>query len=129
MLCGTEGSSMRIERQLLQGIAPYAVLALLNRKEMHGYELIEALAPHKDAVLPDGEGFLYPLLFHLQTKKWITYERRTASEDGPERNYYKLTEEGREALEILRRRWEGMSSVTEDVTGRNTPVNDTEGSM
>ena len=42
---------MRIERELMRGAGPVAVLKLLERREMYGYELVEALARRSDGVL------------------------------------------------------------------------------
>ena len=36
---------MTLEREWMRGAAPLAVLTLLDRKEMYGYELVAALAP------------------------------------------------------------------------------------
>ena len=39
---------MKIERELIRGAGPVAVLQLLKRKEMYGYELAEALTRRRD---------------------------------------------------------------------------------
>ena len=46
---------MRIERELLKGVLPIAVLRLLNRRTMYGYELITELTPREiDELVADG---------------------------------------------------------------------------
>ena len=42
---------MRIEIELMRGAGPVAVLKLLERTEMYGYELIEALARRSGGLL------------------------------------------------------------------------------
>ena len=52
---------MRIERELMRGAGPLAVMALLeSRGEMYGYELVEALSSHSRGVLDLGQATLYP---------------------------------------------------------------------
>ena len=42
---------MRVERELMRGAGPLAVLKLMGRGEMYGYQLVEALAKQSDGVL------------------------------------------------------------------------------
>ena len=53
---------MRVERELMRGAGPAAVLKLLGSGAMYGYELIEALAARPAGGLARGQSRLYPLL-------------------------------------------------------------------
>jgi PadR family transcriptional regulator PadR len=88
---------MRLESELMRGAGPVAVLKLLERKEMYGYELADTLAKGSDGVLDMGQSTLYPLLYNLEAKGLIESERRTA-DSGRERKYYRLTSKGRRRL-------------------------------
>ena len=88
---------MRLESELMRGAGPVAVLKLLERKEMYGYELADALAKGSDGVLDMGQSTLYPLLYNLEAKGLIESDRRTA-DNGRERKYYRLTSKGRGRL-------------------------------
>ncbi len=88
---------MRLESELMRGAGPVAVLKLLERKEMYGYELAEALASRSEGVLDMGQSTLYPLLYNLEAKALIESDRRTA-DNGRERKYYRLTPKGRRRL-------------------------------
>ena len=88
---------MRLESELMRGAGPVAVLKLLDRKEMYGYELAEALASRSDGVLDMGQSTLYPLLYNLEAKGLIESDRRTG-DNGRERKYYRLTSKGRKRL-------------------------------
>lgn len=88
---------MRLESELMRGAGPVAVLKLLERGEMYGYELTEALAKRTDGVLDLGQSTLYPLLYNLEAKGLIEADWRTA-ESGRERKYYRLTAKGRKRL-------------------------------
>lgn len=88
---------MRLESELMRGAGPVAVLKLLERKEMYGYELAEALATRSQGVLDMGQSTLYPLLYNLEAKELIESDRRVA-DSGRERKYYRLTSKGRTRL-------------------------------
>ena len=61
----------RIETELLRGAGPLAVLKLLERRQMYGYELVESLAQRTQGVLALGQSTLYPLLYNLEAKELI----------------------------------------------------------
>ena len=99
---------MRVERELMRGAGPVAVLKLLQRREMYGYELIEALARRSDGVLAMGQSTLYPLLYNLEAKGWIEGEYRTAA-SGRERKYYRLTKNGKRQLARQTEQWQAVA--------------------
>ncbi|MEP0845666.1 MAG: helix-turn-helix transcriptional regulator, partial [Phycisphaerae bacterium] len=77
---------MRVERELMRGAGPVAVLKLLERREMYGYELVDALSRKSDGVLAMGQSTLYPLLYNLEAKGLIeSFEK--PSPEGRERRY------------------------------------------
>ena len=95
---------MRIERELMRGAGPVAVLKLLENGEKYGYELVEALARGTDGVLAMGQSTLYPLLYSLESKGLV--ESRWAEADsGRKRRYYRLTDQGEEFLGQRRAEW------------------------
>ena len=84
---------MPIERELMRGAGPVAVLQLLEHGEMYGYQLVEAVSRKTDGVLAMGQSTLYPLLYNLEAKGLISGTWRT-SEAGRKRKYYALTTKG-----------------------------------
>jgi PadR family transcriptional regulator, regulatory protein PadR len=99
---------MRIERELMRGAGPVAVLKLLERGEMYGYELVEALARRTGGVLDMGQSTLYPLLYNLEAKGLLEAVWRTA-DSGRERKYYRLTGKGKKRLAHDTAQWEALS--------------------
>lgn len=99
---------MRIERELMRGAGPLAVLKLLERQDMYGYELVEALSERSDGVLAMGQSTLYPLLYNLEAKGWIEAYWQDG-DTGRERKYYRLTKEGREQLVAKTAEWKALS--------------------
>jgi PadR family transcriptional regulator PadR len=101
---------VRIERELMRGAGPVAVLKLLERGEMYGYELVEALARRSAGVLAMGQSTLYPLLYNLEAKGLIQGRWRQAA-SGRERKYYRLTGKGKTRLAQQSEQWQALSQA------------------
>src|SRR6185437_8204326 len=71
---------MRVERELMRGAGPAAVLKLLEPGAKYGYELIEALADRSAGVLAMGQSTLYPLLYNLEAQGLVRAEWRLADD-------------------------------------------------
>ncbi len=99
---------MRIERELLRGAGPLAVLKLLERGRMYGYELAQVLTRRSDGVLAMGQSTLYPLLYNLEAKGLIEGRWETA-DSGRKRKYYRLTGKGRKRLAADTERWRTLT--------------------
>ncbi len=87
----------RIERELMRGAGPLAVLKLLEKGEMYGYELVGSLATRTQGVLEMGQSTLYPMLYNLEAQGLVEGIWRE-SEQGRDRKYYKLTGKGKKRL-------------------------------
>jgi PadR family transcriptional regulator PadR len=101
---------MRIERELMRGAGPAAVLRLLQRSEMYGYELVEALSRTSNGVLAMGQSTLYPLLYNLEAKGLIKARWREA-DSGRQRKYYRLTGKGERRLAADARQWQSLAAA------------------
>lgn len=95
---------MRVERELLRGAGRVTVLRLLKQREMYGYELVEALSRRTDGVLAMGQSTLYPLLYSLEAKGFLTGRWRTAP-SGRRRKYYAVTAKGAAFLKAQQSQW------------------------
>lgn len=98
---------MQIERELLKGVLPLAVLKLLKRRPMYGYELVTEVSQRSDGVLRLGQSTLYPLLYNLEAQGLVESEWRTA-EGERDRKYYRLTDKGGQRLERDLTQWEAL---------------------
>ena len=101
---------MRIERELMRGAGPAAILQLLAERERYGYELAVDLDSRSEGVLAMGHSTLYPLLYNLEAKGLIVGKWRDA-DSGRERKYYALTPRGREQLLEHRKQWRAVSAA------------------
>jgi PadR family transcriptional regulator PadR len=97
---------MKIERELMRGAGPTAVMQLLSGGEKYGYELVEALSRHSNGVLAMGQSTLYPLLYNLEAKGLVTSR---VDETGPRpRRFYRLTQQGRRKLAADTKQWQAL---------------------
>jgi PadR family transcriptional regulator PadR len=97
---------MKLERELMRGAAPTAVMKLLSGGEKYGYQLVEALAQHSNGVLEMGQSTLYPLLYNLEAKGFVT--SRVDETGSRPRRFYRLTQSGRRKLADDTRQWRAL---------------------
>lgn len=106
---------MTVRSQLLKGILDGCILAIIEKEPVYGYELSKKL---QDAGLVDvSEGTIYPVLLRLQKKGLIKGEMK-ASESGPNRKYYFLTDDGVEELEQIAEEWEKITVPVQKLLNR-----------
>ena len=94
---------MRIERDMMRGAGPLAVLQLLGEGEKYGYELVKMLERNSGGFLEMGQSTLYPMLYNLKAKGLIA-SRLDISQARP-RRYYRLTDKGKSRLERDSKQW------------------------
>lgn len=94
---------MKKRTQLLKGIMEACILKIINDDIVYGYELSEKL--QKLGLDSVSEGTIYPILLRLQRNNFI-YSEKYESEYGPKRKYYFITEEGKEALNLMTDEWQ-----------------------
>ncbi|MEO1583560.1 MAG: helix-turn-helix transcriptional regulator [Planctomycetota bacterium] len=101
---------MKLERELMRGAGPTAVLKLLEHGEMYGYELVEALERRSGGVLAMGQSTLYPMLYNLEAKGLIASTRKIG-DTGRQRKYYRLTGDGRHKLSADTEQWNRLAGA------------------
>jgi PadR family transcriptional regulator PadR len=95
--------SERRGSQLLRGVLDMCLLALIAEESCYGYEMVRKLEDRGLELV--SEGSIYPLLSRLQRLRLIEAYSVT-SNDGPPRKYYRVTAEGRRALETWTEDWD-----------------------
>ena len=92
-------------RELKKGSTEMLVMALVEDRPRHGYEIAKLIGERSDGVLQFHVASLYPLLYRLEKRghikgQWVEKagQRR--------RRYYKLTAEGRRVLAAQRNTWQ-----------------------
>jgi transcriptional regulator len=99
-----------------KGSAEMILLALLEGRPRHGYELAKAIDAQSENRLQFHVASLYPMLYRLERKKLV--EGRWVEKAGERRRrYYKLTAAGRKALAEQRRSWRVFVRALDRLTG------------
>lgn len=102
------------KQDLLQGTLDMLVLKVLALEPMHGWGITLRLEQISGEVLHVQEGSLYPALYRLHARHWITKEWRT-TENNRRACYYRLTDAGRKQLEREAQKWERLSGAVAQV--------------
>lgn len=107
---------MTFSRELKKGSTELLVLALIEDRPRHGYDIGKRIESGSDGRLTFRIGSLYPILCRLEDRglisgRWIerSGERR--------RRYYRLTPEGRKALARERSLWSEFVVTVNRIAG------------
>ena len=101
---------MKLDRELMRGAGPLAVMTLLSSREMYGYELIQALESRSNGTLEMGQSTLYPMLYNLEAQKLVS-SRVVEGETGRSRKYYRLTKTGKRRFTPDAEQWSALSAA------------------
>jgi transcriptional regulator len=92
------------DREWKKGSAEMLILAVLEQRPRHGYEIAKQIDIRSEGALSFHAASLYPLLYKLEKRKWI--KGRWVEKAGQRRRrYYRMTNLGRQVLEEQRRNW------------------------
>lgn len=106
----TEPAPNEWTSQLRRGVLELCVLRLLRDDASYGYEIVTTLAAF--GPLAASENTVYPLLRRLKTEGYLeTFSVESPS--GPPRQYFRVTERGRERLASLEIEWTDMARAVE----------------
>ena len=98
---------MGLHNELKRGSAELLILALLEERQRHGYEIGQLIASRSHGAINFHVTSLYPTLYRLEDRGLI--EGRWVERAGQRRRrYYKLTADGRRTLAEQRSVWEGF---------------------
>lgn len=99
---------------LLQGTLDLLILKTLALGSLHGWGISKRLRQISDDVLSVGQGSLYPALYRLEEKGWITAEWGISAE-GKRAKFYTLTRAGKRQFAAERAQWRLYSGAVEQV--------------
>ena len=96
-----------LARELKRGSTELLILALLDERDRHGYEIARLIEERSSGTISFHAASLYPTLYRLEDKDLI--EGRWVERSGQRRRrYYRLTPAGRKALASQRSVWLGF---------------------
>ena len=93
---------------LMQGTLELLILKTLANDSMHGYGIAQRIHQTVDDLLKVEDGSLYPALYRMEERGWITSDWGV-SENNRRAKFYKLTRAGRKQLGAESANWERVS--------------------
>ena len=110
--------STLFDKEIKRGSTEMLMLALVEDRPRHGYEIAKLIEERSDGVLQFHVASLYPLLYRLEKRGLI---KGTWVEKAGERRrrFYKLTAAGRKVLEEQRQTWADFFTALDRVAKIN----------
>ena len=104
-----------LDRELKKGSAGLLILALLEARPRHGYDISKLIASRSGGQLTFHVASLYPLLYRLEERGWIA--GKWIEQAGQRRRrYYRLTANGRRVLAKQRTTWQAFVEAVRRIT-------------
>jgi len=100
--------SRQRDPELLQGTLDLLVLRTLDPGPRHGWSIARRIQEMSRDVLHVNQGSLYPALYRLEDRGWITPDWGI-SDEGRRAKFYRLTAAGRKQLLEETRQWRAFS--------------------
>lgn len=94
-----------MDSQFRRGILDACVLAVLERGESYGYQLVKDISEFIEIT----ESTLYPILKRLEQTQLL--EVFTQEHNGRLRKYYRITDKGREKITDLLNEWSEIVKI------------------
>lgn len=100
-------------RDSLKGHVDLLLLAALETEPAHGYALVERLRERSEGAFDLAEGTVYPSLYRLERRALVASGWEVVG--GRRRRVYRLTRNGRRALERERSEWHAFTRAMQAV--------------
>ena len=105
-----------LDREVKRGSAEMLILALVEDRPRHGYEIAKLIERRSDGVLQFHAASLYPLLYRLE-KRGLIRGRWVERAGERRRRFYKLTAAGQKVLDEQRQTWKEFFAALDRVAG------------
>ena len=99
---------------LLQGTLDMLILKAVSLGPLHGYGVLQRIQQISKDALQVPQGSLYPALYRLQHRGWITSDWGE-SENNRKARYYTLTGAGRKQLRLEAQQWSRLTDAIANV--------------
>ena len=107
-----------LDREVKRGSTEMLILALVEDRPRHGYEIAKLIEQRSGGVLQFHVASLYPLLYRLE-KRGLINGRWVEKAGQRRRRFYKLTAAGQKILAQQRRTWRDFFAALDRVAGIN----------
>lgn len=105
-----------LDRELKKGSAELLILATLEARPRHGYDIAKRIAEESHGAIKFNVASLYGLLYRLESRGWVR-GRWVESPTERRRRTYALTAEGRGVLASQRAGWKVFSAAVNRIAG------------
>ena len=105
-----------VEAAAKKGSAEVLILASLEDGQLHGYDIAREISRRSGGLLTFHVASLYPLLYKLEDRNWIS-GRWVEKAGQRRRRCYRLTAEGRKVLTSQRGRWSAFVQALTKAAG------------
>ncbi|MGH9764797.1 MAG: PadR family transcriptional regulator, partial [Blastocatellia bacterium] len=93
---------------LLQGTLDMLILKALSLGALHGYGVIQRIRQMSDQMLTVEQGSLYPALYRIEQRGWIS-SKWGVNETGRKARFYTLSRTGRKQLQAEEESWDRLA--------------------
>jgi PadR family transcriptional regulator, regulatory protein PadR len=107
-----------LDREVKRGSTEMLILALVEDRPRHGYEIAKLIDQRSEGVLRFHVASLYPLLYRLE-KRGLIQGRWVEKAGQRRRRFYKLTAAGQKILAEQRQTWKDFFDALDRVAGIN----------
>lgn len=97
--------------QLKKGLLEFCVLAVLNKYDSYGYQIIKEVSE----CIEISESTLYPILKRLEKDEYV--QEYTQEHNGRLRKYYHITNSGKEHIQEFLNGWEQILRIYKFIGG------------
>jgi PadR family transcriptional regulator, regulatory protein PadR len=111
----------KISKELIGASAVPIILAILDKKESYGYEIMLRVKELSDSQIEWKEGSLYPVLHKLE-KNGLIKSLWKMAENGRHRKYYAINKKGRKALQDEIEHWNLVQKMLEELWSDLSPL-------
>ena len=107
-------STQPFDREVKRGSAETLILALLEDRQRHGYEIARQIESRSGGAISFQVASLYPMLYRLE-KRGLIAGRWVEKAGERRKRFYKITTDGRSVLKRQRSFWSEFVQALEKV--------------
>ena len=105
----------KYEKQMKKGVLDMLVLKMMEEEPKYGYQIIQEIREKSAQIFSLKDGTLYPILYRLEDEGFVVSEWSEAEGKQVPRKYYRITDEGQNALIQIRNAWQNISAGVEKI--------------
>ncbi len=99
--------------QLKKGLLEFCVLAVLNKSDSYGYQIIKDISTYIEI----SESTLYPILKRLESGSYLT--TYSVEHNSRLRKYYQITDKGKDYIQEFLKEWQQVMKIYYFIEGES----------